>query len=235
MNIAIIDDYEDDRLKLETMVLDYCAQNNRQVRIDFYENSERFLRTYKKGFYDIIFLDIYMSGITGMETAQKLRMQNEDCHLIFVTSSLEHAVDSYDVQATYYLTKPVTEHKFKDVMDICCRQIDDGKYIEVLANRLPTRIPIKHILYAETYQNAITLHTNVAVIKTYMTFQSFLELLEEDSRFLCCYKGCAVNMDHISGLAEDCFIMDNEDRVPIRKRELNAIKNKYTNYLLNRF
>lgn len=233
MRIVIVDDFETDRLDLKRMILNCCEKFKIRTDIDSYSSGEDFLDAFCRGSYDLIFMDIYMTGITGMDTAFRLREKNESCALVFVTTSLEHAVASYDVQAAYYLLKPLVQEKFERVMEKVIGEIKKERYIEVMSNRLPVKVPLKQILYADTYQNAVNMHTSAGLIKTYMTFQKFRHLLIEEKCFLDCYKGCIVNMDRISGVTADCFIMDNEDRVPIRKREINTVKNIYTNYLLN--
>lgn len=233
MKIAIIDDVKEDRSCLSDLVETYFQKRNIIFDIDTFPGGEEFFKAHSNILYDIVFLDIYMNGMSGMELAQKLREQQDNCHLIFVTTSTDCAVSSYDVRAVYYLMKPLEYEKLERALDLCCRRTNDNKYIEVVSNRLPTRILLNNFFYAETYQNAVTIHTTMGCIKTYMTFQSFLILLNEDPRFLVCYKGCVINMDHIRGTVDDCFIVSNKDRVPIRKRELNIIKKEYANYLLS--
>lgn len=233
MKIAIVDDVRADREFLSGLVETYFQKRNIIFDIDTFVSGEDFFKTYAGSLYDIVFLDIYMYGISGMASAQKLREQQDHCHLIFVTTSADYAVSSYDVQAVYYLIKPLEYQKLERALDLCCKRTRNNKYIEVISNRLPTKILLNNFLYAETYQNAISIHTTVGCIKTYMTFRNFLLLLNKDPRFLVCYKGCTINMDHIRGMVDDCFIVSNKDRVPIRKRELNLIKKEYANYLLS--
>lgn len=109
--------------------------------------------------------------------------------------------------------------------------------VEVLSNRLRVRIPVQSILYVSMNQNASLLHTDGGVVKTYMTFTNMKALLEENaSCFLTCYKGCLVNMNRIAGVAEDIggvgidFVLDNRERVQVRKRDGNKIRQSYLLY-----
>ena len=71
------------------------------------------------------------------------------------------------------------------------------------------------------------------VIRSYITFQKFEELLAGMKCFLSCYRGCIVNMDHIEQSTDEGFIMDNQELVTIRKRGSNAIKKAYLEYLFS--
>lgn len=64
-----------------------------------------------------------MNGINGMETARKIRLWDTSCHIIFVTTSSDFAVDSYEVKATYYLIKPTTEEQVSKALDRCNLQM----------------------------------------------------------------------------------------------------------------
>ena len=91
----------------------------------------------------------------------------------------------------------------------------------------------KTILYADTFHNAVQLHTDAGVLRTYLTFQKFEELIQDLPCFLSCYRGCLVNMDRIHKTLEEGFLLDNQEIVQIRKRGANAIKKEYLNYLFS--
>ena len=107
----------------------------------------------------------------------------------------------------------------------------ETQYIEVLSSRMRVQIPVWSILYVSTSRNASLLHTDGGVMKTYMTFTNMKALLEQHTNcFLTCYKGCLVNMNRISRIAGIDFEMDNGDRVQVRKRDGNRIRQSYVLY-----
>ena len=104
MNIAIIDDLKTDSDRLVGLINTYMEQHRLQCRtMDLFSSGESFLDTFTSGKYHLIFLDIYMDGITGMETAKRIRQTDHDCRIIFITTSPEFAVESYNVNASFYL------------------------------------------------------------------------------------------------------------------------------------
>lgn len=234
MNIAIVDDVQTDLDVLFLAVQTYYQNRQIMVQIHSFASPAAFKKAYTPGKYDLIFLDIYMDQTNGMDIATHIREANDSCALIFVTSSDAFAVASYDVQAAYYLLKPLDTAKLMKVLDtIQIKSAQDMRYIEVICDRTPVRVPIKTILYADTFHNAIQLHTDAGVLRTYLTFQKFEELIQDLPCFLSCYRGCLVNMDRIYKTLEDSFLLDNQEVVQIRKRGANAIKKEYLNYLFS--
>ena len=176
-----------------------------------------------------------MGTMTGMDAARKLRDAKDTAALIFITSSDAYAVESYDVQASYYLMKPFDPEKLCRILStIQLRQSQNSRYIELISDRTPVKIPVRSILYVDTYHNAIQVHTTDAgIIRSYMTFQKFEEILDGMKCFLSCYRGCIVNMDHIEEITGEGFLMDSKELVTVRKRGSNAIKKAYLEYLFS--
>ena len=106
MNIAIIDDIASDAEQLKRIITSYFENRQIPTEIRYFSSAEALFDDYRPGNFQILFLDIYMDGITGMEAARRIRNQSDDCILVFVTTSSEFAVESYDVNAAYYLLKP---------------------------------------------------------------------------------------------------------------------------------
>ena len=232
INIAIVDDLSVDSDTLKYYVQKYYSEKNTEIQITVFSSGEEIAAHYKKGSYQLIFLDIYMKSINGMETAHMIRASGDTCALIFVTTSSEFAVSSYDVQADYYLLKPFEQKKLYGALErIHFQNSTDSRYIEVISDRMPVRVPIQSIVYADTYRNAIQLHTDAGILKSYQTFQALEEMIQEYPCFLSCYRGCIVNMDRISEAQEDGFAMDNGEFVPVRKRGSNMIRKAYLQYL----
>ncbi len=235
IRIAIVDDLEQDRTQIQHFVSDYLSDQNITAELCLFSSGEEFMQAYTPGRYSILFLDLYMGSTSGMDIAHSIRGQGDNCPLVFITATDSYAVESYGVNATYYLLKPVAKAPFEQAMHRCLSALNVAmKSIMIVANRIPTRIPLNSILWVDVNRNAVQLHTDGGIIKTYLTFEKFFELLENDRRFLLCYKGCIINMDRIVSVENDVFVVDNGDYVPIRKRGSNEVKRHYIQYLCER-
>lgn len=111
---------------------------------------------------------------------------------------------------------------------------DSAPYISVVHQRYPLRVYLDTILYADTFRNAVYLHTDAGIFKTYITFSEFRQKVAFDRRFLGCYKGCIVNMDRVKKIAGEDFLMDSGEKVQIRKRGCGKVKRAYLQYILSK-
>ena len=234
MNIAIIDDIASDAEQLKRIITSYFENRQIPTEIRYFSSAEAFFDDYRPGNFQILFLDIYMDGITGMEAARRIRNQSDDCILVFVTTSSEFAVESYDVNAAYYLLKPFQPEKLCQILDsFRLKEALHARYIEIISDRVPVRVPLHSILYVDTFRNAVCLHTDAGPLRSYLTFHKFEEQIRDCHNFLSCYRGCMVNMDRIQEATDDGFLLDNGETVQIRKRGSAAIRKAYLQYLFS--
>ena len=130
MRIAIVDDIKEERDKLADVLTKQLSRRGIHVNLFEFENGEDFLIAAKERPFTVVFLDIYMSGANGIETARELRTFDSDALLIFTTTSTDHALDGFKVRAMHYLVKPYPENEISDLIDeVLSRIPDSGKYI----------------------------------------------------------------------------------------------------------
>lgn len=234
MNIAIVDDIAADATLLKQIIASFFEKKQLLTDIRYFSSAEAFFDAYKPGSFQLVFLDIYMDGMTGMDAARRIREAIDNCYLVFVTTSSDFAVESYDVKASYYLLKPFQPKKLCQILESFQFSTEqESRYIEVISDRIPVRVPLHSILYADTYRNAVCFHTAVSPIRSYLPFHSFEEEICDCPNFLSCYRGCIVNMDHIQEVTDIGFLMDNGETVPIRKRGFASIRKAYLQYLFS--
>mgnify|MGYP002510862999 FL=1 len=199
--------------------------------IDTYTSGEAFLENWPSKSYDLVFLDILMEGISGIEVARKIRETDSECLLIFISSSKEYALQSFEVRAFDYLLKPLSEERFQKTMDLCQNELAKHiRYIEVKESRTLVKIPLNEIIYTDYYNHYIQIHTAARLIRSYQQFDVFSPLLLCYPQFLCCYRNCIVNMDHVDSVDKHDFVMENGERVPIPRGTRNSIYQQYADY-----
>ena len=148
MRIAIVDDISEERTLLRNRLESQFSRRNVHVDIFEYENGETFLTAAKECPFTVVFLDIYMNGSNGIDTAKELRRSDTDCLLVFTTTSTDHALEGFQVRALHYLVKPYSENDISALADeILSRIPDSGKYIDVKVNGSNIQIPFRKIIY----------------------------------------------------------------------------------------
>lgn len=231
MNIAIIEDSGQKLSLLERCLQSYLSSRQVYRVIDTYTSGEAFLENWPSKSYDLVFLDILMEGISGIEVARKIRETDSECLLIFISSSKEYALQGFEVRAFDYLLKPLSEERFQKTMDLCQNELAKHiRYIEVKESRTLVKIPLNEIIYTDYYNHYIQIHTAARLIRSYQQFDVFSPLLLCYPQFLCCYRNCIVNMDHVDSVDKHDFVMENGERVPITRGNRNSIYQQYADY-----
>ena len=231
MNIASIEDSGQELSLLERCLQSYLSSRQVYRVIDTYTSGEAFLENWPSKSYDLVFLDILMEGISGIEVARKIRETDSECLLIFISSSKEYALQGFEVRAFDYLLKPLSEERFQKTMDLCQNELAKHiRYIEVKESRTLVKIPLNEIIYTDYYNHYIQIHTAARLIRSYQQFDVFSPLLLCYPQFLCCYRNCIVNMDHVDSVDKHDFVMENGERVPITRGNRNSIYQQYADY-----
>lgn len=230
MQIAIVDDLKSERDLLGSYIVRYCQENNISLNLTKFACGEEILSA-KTTTFDIIFLDIYMPGLSGLETASEIRKLDKNCLLIFSTTSSDFAVKSFRVRAFDYLVKPYNYEQLAEIMSLAEKALHkSSRYIEVKESREMVKILIRDILYADYNNHYIQVHTKENIIKTYLPFQTFAPSLLDYPQFLNCYRNCIINMDSVASLHDNDFVLTNGERIPITREKRSEIRQLYADY-----
>ena len=231
MNIAIIEDSKQEQMQLQECIQAYFSKRQIFRTVDIYMDGESFLGNWNKKTYDLIFLDIMLGDMSGIDVARKIRETDSQCLIVFVSFSTEYALQGFEVRALDYLVKPVSQERFEKTMTLCHDElIRHIRYIEVKESRTMVKLPLQDILYTDYYNHYIQIHTTSRVIRSYQQFDTFSPLLLCYPQFLCCYRNCIVNMDKIASVDKNDFIMETGERVPIIRSSRNNIYQQYADY-----
>lgn len=235
MKIAIIDDIQTDQDFLINKIDNYFTKNKITYHISSYKNAETFLDNFEPSYFDIIFMDIYMDEINGMEAAKHVYRLDKKCKIIFLTTSKEFAIESYSVHAIYYLIKPINDNDFIQAMEFCQLQPRyDVPFLKVTAARIEIKLNTNDILYIDIANRITRIHLINEVINVSGSFKEITEPLLKDSRFINCIRGIIVNMEHINRHTDSFFILDNNDKIPINIRNKKRVEQMYRNYIFER-
>ena len=180
MKIAICDDLENERQTLRNALTDFFDREGMQVQLCEFTSGEALLKSYAPDTYALVFLDVYMGGITGVETAQRLRQLDPNCLMVFITTSLEHGADAFDVDAFHYLVKPLNVEKLEAVMRRWKNILSEIQTVTLKCSRSLRQVPVREIMYIEVAGRVSTVHTVNEVIPTSMTLSSLEELLPSE-------------------------------------------------------
>ncbi len=236
MTIAIVDDIAEERALLRKRLEKILLQKNIEFHCCEYENGEAFLEASKNQNFTVLFLDIYMDDINGIEVAKNFRKFNKDCMLIFTTTSRDHALEGFQVRAMHYLVKPYSEEDLISLFDeILSRIPAPEKILELKINGSDLQVPFKTIIYAEHFSHMIRIFTTTEkelVIR--QSFGTFTAPLIEDSRFFICNRGTIINMEHAVDLDGTMFLMDNGNKIGVSRELSKSARQHFMDYLFQK-
>lgn len=230
MRIAVCDDSDLDRELIVALLHQYFANRPISNEIIQYESGVDLLNDFEDNVpFDIIFLDIYMNDLLGIDVAHKLRTLGYDRHIIFLTATADFAVDSYEVEAMGYLLKPHSFEKLSQVMDRATREVPTNTY-QIKNYSKIVRVPYHEILYIESNNSKCIMHCSDA--QRYVIYKRLTMIEHElnDGRFLRCHQSYLVNMDYIQQV-DSQFTLTTGDTVLIRQRNLKAIRQSALDYM----
>lgn len=236
MRIAIVDDIADERMRLRDRLEGSLTRRSVCADIFEYENGENFLAVSEKERFTVVFLDIYMDGITGVETAERLRSFDTECLLIFTTASTDHALEGFRVRATHYLVKPYDEAEISALTDEILRRIPKpDKYMNIKVSGSDVRLLFRDIVYAEHFSHMINIHTaNKRMLVTRQSFGEFTASLKEDERFFLCSRGVVANLEHAADFDGSSFVMDDGSTVFVSKDLIKSARQTFMDFLFKR-
>lgn len=181
----------------------------------------------------LLFIDILLEKANGLDVIRKLREKNEKIPIVFVTNTTNFVVESYDMEAIGYLIKPIQAEKVYHIMDKFLKLNEEYVVKDTRGNE-KLKVPLQNIEYFESKNTTIMLHlVNGQQIRTYGKLGNIEKELEHKN-FLRCHQSYLINMEHISGMAEACFIMDSGKTAYIRKRDYTAMKKIFNQYIVSR-
>ena len=234
MLVAICDDQEKDCDLLKEYCQQYETLFHTTINTLMFYNAGELLQSKKARMADVILLDIYMDGASGMDAAHILRNKGYKGAIIFATSSQEHFAEGYEVEAIHYLVKPITWNAFQEALRrVASRQQKESAFIHVNTSGMTLDIAVAHICYIEVLGRKTIIHTDKNTL-TVRESLSTLEAMLGGDPFLRCYRYFIINMDHVLRLMDDGFLMQDQTSIPISRDGRREIKKHYLSYIFKK-
>ena len=235
LRIAVCDDMPDELERTDSLLKKYaCEHPQYEIKIQSFSAPLELL-TYveRHGGFDLLLLDVYMPGILGTAAARELRAMGDNCQIIFLTSSHDHAVDAFSLNAAHYLVKPYSEREFFEALDKALHNLADrrGAVLTVKSIDGISRVELSRLVYAETDNHLQKLYlSDGRVVSVRKSSTELFELLEEDPRFYKCGSTYILNMDYIVELSAKSVSFSTGAKIPILSRKYMELRKLYMDY-----
>lgn len=231
LTIAICDDEEYYRVHIKHILEKNLNSRRIRYQIELFSSGEDFLGQNKDMKFDIVFLDIEMKKINGMEVAYKIRERNPDTEIVFVTVMMEYALEGYRVNARRYLLKENLEQLIPECLSIVLRAQDenlsDRQTFSFIGGE--RTIKVRDVYYVESRLHKLCFVREEENLYIYAKL-SQVETILEQYGFVRTHQSYLVNMKFIEKISNYLLYLSNGDRIPVVKSRYATVKDKFLRY-----
>lgn len=215
--IAICDDDAEQRAYVSDLVTLWAKKNRHLTEIKKYAEAKAFLFDWaEEKDFDILLLDIEMPEVNGIDLAKAVRRENSTVQIVFITGFYEYFSDGFDVSALHYLIKPADVAKLFPVLDKAVNNLMYRQRSVLLSTAEgDIKVSLADILYVESENVYIIVHTPHGNYRTRMTLSKFIAHLDET--FFKVHRSFVVGLKYIKKITRTDITMINGDIVPISR------------------
>lgn len=242
LQIAICDDEPYYREKIQSLLVQYLGKKNLESAFHCYQSGKEFLSSRENSVkYDIVFMDISMKELDGIQTASQIRAFHSDTQLVFVTAFIDYALEGYKVNAVRYIMKDTLDTAIPECMDAILQKMRLSQVTFPFMDGDAT-LYTDNILYIESRRHKSYFYymqpcvTNSGAtqsgVVTYQIYEK-LDCIEQklsDYGFLRIHKSYLVNMRHIRRLSGYVALLDTGEELPIPRQRYQTVRELFVTY-----
>ncbi|NMI05725.1 response regulator transcription factor [Paenibacillus sp. SZ31] len=231
IKIAIVEDDINQARLLESHLTNYSAEKGLSFNIVHFSQAVALLENYESNF-DIIFMDIQLPYMNGMDAARSIRLLDKKVILIFITNLTQYAIQGYEVEALDYMLKPVEYFDFALKMSRAMQRLNDNPKDEILipSDKGMLKVSPKSIRYVETEGHHVIYHSVENSFRQYATISSIEKKMHGYDFFRCnnCY---LVNLAYVQRVHGYTVTLDGGVELRISQPRKKAFVNKLMEYV----
>lgn len=228
--IAICDDDIVFSSTFEKLLSQLLDEKKASYRLTHFSDPDSLRQAIEQGkTYNLIFLDILFDSEKGIHFAHFLRNKRYNTDIIFMSTTSDYAVSSYDVSALYYLEKPIDQKKMEAALDRFFEK-NTMRSLHFTTSRGILHIQIDDILYFEIYSHRIVIHKADGTKETCTGTLKELENLLPSLTFVRPHRSYLVNFGHISEIIRYQIRLSSGDIIPISKNLYRHVQDNFIKY-----
>lgn len=229
-NIAICDDEVSFVTELEGQIKRYIEETGTELRITVFKDGMELVENYQIEM-DLIFLDIQMKDMDGLQAAKRIREMDSKVSIIFLTSLVNYVLEGYKYQASNYIIKPMKYVRLKAELDKWLSQYKQNEkdYIIVTNDSGKYKVFLNTLHYIETYQRNVLLHTDEQEIISYKKMKEF-ETELKDTHFVRCHASYLVNLYFVKRVEKLEIELTTGESIPISQPKRKMVMENLADY-----
>lgn len=235
MKLAVIEDEQVHRELLRGYLEAWSRDKKIAVQIVSFPSAESFLFAWEEERdFDVLFVDIQMQEMTGMEMAKKIRQEDGDISIVFTTGIPDYLKEGYEVEALHYLLKPISEEELFRCMDRVMKKGVHKQFLLVQTKEEHIKLWTDQILYVEARGHGCVIEfiTKEDGTQQVEALESISELEKQLSGedFIKCHRSylCRIGAIHRIDRAE--IVLDSGSRIPVSRRLYGQVNQAFIRY-----
>ncbi|QOV19871.1 response regulator transcription factor [Blautia liquoris] len=236
LNIALCDDDRKAVSRYAGLIRQIAAKHQIPIEISYFDSGESLFQQYREKMedLDIVYLDILMGGMNGMDTARKLRDNKCKAQIVFLTNDEECVYDAFEVSAIQYLVKEDTSFsKFERVFLKAAKLIVKraGEMFTFEFDGTKGIVPIREISYFEIHRRLVTIHYGEG--KTCKFYGNMSQLEEHLSKynFIRAHRSFLIQLPYIAMFRQRELLLKTGEAVPIGNTYEQPLKEAFAGYI----
>lgn len=230
IHIAICDDEKPFVEHFLQLLTRYSDEQGQAIRTTVYNDGLALIERYDPSI-DLLFLDIRMRLVDGLQAAEHVRRQDERVGIIFLTTFADYALKGYEYQATNYILKPLGYARLKTELDrfISRRRRTEAPALVIANNGGHFKVPLRAIHYIETYKRNLLVHTEQGDIVCYQSMKEMEARLAEND-FVRCHTSYLVNLPYVKDVKKLELELVSGEHVPISQPKRKSVMARLADY-----
>ena len=232
MKIAVIEDEKSHRDLLVSYLESWGGKKGKSLAIRPFGSPESFLFAYEEERdFDLLFLDIQMEGMDGMELARKIRERDRDIVIVFTTGISDYLEEGYEVEALYYLIKPLSAEKVEKCMEKAAARRRQERFVTLHTADETMKIGEESINYVEARGRGCCIG-RVRQSGELEVRESLgeLEQMLEAGEFMKCHRSYLCRIGNIHHIGKEEVFFDDGSSAPVSRRLCQQVKQKFIAY-----
>ena len=238
LRIALCDDVSTEKELLEQYIRQWADSQSLPVCVRSFSDGQSLLHAMEREAFPIVFLDIQMQGLDGMETARRIRQIDgsaKEAGICFVTGYEDYLAEGYEVEAFRYLIKPVRREKLWEALDSFLRRMQQRRpFWTVETPNGQKRVALSEVLYLEAFGHTCTLHGDTESFTVKLGITAAQEQMTSlGLAMFRCHRSYLVNIARITGIERECAVLESGIRIPVSRKSYEPMNRAFIQYFRN--
>lgn len=232
VRVAIVEDETELHDYYGKMIEAWGKARNVRIAATFIESSEEYLFKYdRQNIFDIIFLDVCMKDMNGMELAHEIRKFDRNVQIVFLTGKSEYVFEGYEIGAVRYLVKPVAESDLEKALDVCLEKLESIRedYIAIKYHGENLRFSRSEIIFVKVDGHYLKMQTVDGAYEWKASLKEIQSKLDSD-RFVMANRSAVVNLEFVTKITREECILENGEAIPVSRGAYGPLNDAFMGY-----